>query len=102
MHGGLALDAPHDPRSRKPYPKRARANLAAHLDAAGNFEKPTLVAINQFGTNSPEELQVVHDFCLFLRRLQLDCQTFSRQGGEGAIDLAEKRGRGDLRPGRPL
>ncbi|WP_435017375.1 formate--tetrahydrofolate ligase [Tundrisphaera sp. TA3] len=87
MHGGLALDSLTlpDPSAVE----RGLENLAAHLDAARQFGKPTLVAINQFGTDSPEELRVVHDFC---ERQGVGCSTadvFAR-GGDGAIDLARK------------
>src|SRR3954447_11124937 len=47
MHGGVTLDA-----LSRPDPsavERGLENLAAHLDAAAKFGKPTVVAINQFG-----------------------------------------------------
>ena len=87
MHGGVGLDAltTADPKAVE----RGLDNLAAHLDAAQNFGRPTLVAINQFGTDSPEELQVVHDFC---RARGVGCSTANMfaQGGAGAIDLAHQ------------
>jgi formate--tetrahydrofolate ligase len=87
MHGGSALDA-----LTTPDPKAVEQgldNLAAHLDAAKNFEKPTLVAINQFGTDSPEELQIVHDFCQ-ARGVACSTANLFALGGDGAVDLAQK------------
>jgi formate--tetrahydrofolate ligase len=64
-------------------------NLDAHLDGAAHFGKPMLVAINQFGDDTPEELEVVHAYC---KSRKVPCSTadvFAR-GGAGATDLAEK------------
>ena len=87
MHGGLALDALTTVDTRAV--ERGLDNLAAHLDASKHFEKPTLVAINQFRADSPEELQVVHDFCQARGVLCSTANVFEH-GGQGAIDLAEK------------
>ncbi len=57
MHGGLALDALTTPDPAAV--ERGLDNLAAHLDAAAQFGKPTLVAINRFGTDTADELAVV-------------------------------------------
>ena len=88
MHGGVALDAltVPDPSSVE----RGLDNLAAHLDAAAHFDKPTLVAINQFHTDTAEELKVVHDFLPGPQRPLRHGLTSSARGGTEAIDLAEK------------
>jgi formate--tetrahydrofolate ligase len=99
MHGGLALDALTTPDPEAVA--RGLNNLAAHLDAASHFGKPTLVAINKFGTDSPEELAVVHEYC---HSRGVPCSTadvFAR-GGEGAVDLAEKVVEAALDPGSIL
>ena len=87
MHGGLALAD-----LTRPDPEavgRGLENLAAHLDAAAHFEKPTLVAVNRFGTDTPEELQVIHDYCRDRGVVSSTADVFGR-GGEGAIELAGK------------
>jgi formate--tetrahydrofolate ligase len=99
MHGGLALDS-----LTTPDPQAVECgleNLAAHLEAAKNFEKPVVVAINQFGTDSPEELQVVHDFC---QAQSVACSTANMfvNGGDGAIDLAQKVVESTSGPNSPL
>jgi formate--tetrahydrofolate ligase len=87
MHGGVALDALTTPDPAAV--ERGLENLAAHLDAAAHFGKPTLVALNQFLTDSPEEMAVVHAFCKARNVLSSTANVFG-QGGEGAIDLAHK------------
>ena len=87
MHGGVALDDLTRPDSQAVG--RGIANLAAHLDAARNFGKPTLVAINKRGEDTPDELEVIHNFCRDRGCPSATADVYS-QGGEGAIDLAEK------------
>lgn len=87
MHGGSGLDAltQADPGAVE----RGLENLAAHLDSARHFGKPTLVAINQFASDSPDELAVVHQFC---EGRGVPCATANvfGAGGKGATALAEK------------
>jgi formate--tetrahydrofolate ligase len=87
MHGGLPQDALTIPDPSAV--ERGLENLAAHLDAAAHFGKPTVVAINQFTADSPEELQVVHDFCAG-RGVACATANVYAHGGEGAIELARK------------
>lgn len=86
MHGGVALDAlTHpDPEALK----LGLENLAAHLDSAQQFERPVIVAINQFINDSPEELALVHEFC---QSRGVPCATANvfGEGGAGATTLAE-------------
>ena len=61
MHGGVPLD-----ETKEPNPgavERGLVNLAAHLDSAAHFGKPTLVAINQFFSDTLEEQAIVHAYC---------------------------------------
>ena len=51
MHGGVELDALKE--SDPAAVERGLENLAAHLDSAAHFGKPTVVAINQFGIRHP-------------------------------------------------
>jgi formate--tetrahydrofolate ligase len=87
MHGGVALDALTTPDPEAV--DRGLANLAAHLDAAQNFAKPTLVAINQFTSDTPEELAVVHEFCKARGVSSATANVFG-EGGAGAVELAHK------------
>jgi formate--tetrahydrofolate ligase len=87
MHGGGALDALTTPDPGAV--EQGLANLAAHLDAAQNFGKPTLVAINQFTSDTPEELAVVHEFCKDRGVSSATANVFG-EGGAGAVELAQK------------
>ncbi len=86
MHGGVALDAltHSDPEALS----RGLDNLAAHLDSAAQFERPVIVAINQFINDSAEEMALVHEFC---KARGVPCATANvfGQGGDGATTLAE-------------
>ena len=87
MHGGVDLKELTTPDP--PAVSRGLENLGAHLDAAKHFGKPTLVAINQFGADTAEELAVVHDFCQARGVPSATANVFG-EGGAGAIDLASK------------
>ena len=86
MHGGLALN-----ELTRPDPsavEKGIENLAAHLDSAAHFGKPVIVAINQFGSDTSDELAVVHKFCKSKGIAAATADVFG-QGGAGAIELAE-------------
>ncbi len=87
MHGGVGLDALQESNPRAV--ERGLENLAAHLDSAEHFEKPMVVAINKFGSDTPEEIEVVHAYCAGRGVLCATADVFSA-GGAGATDLAEK------------
>ncbi len=93
MHGGLALDAltVPDPKAVE----RGLENLAAHLDAATNFGKPTVVAINQFGADTPEEL-AGRPRLLPSRGVPSATANVFGQGGDGADRAGREGRRGDL------
>jgi formate--tetrahydrofolate ligase len=75
-------------------------NLAAHLDSATQFGKPVVVAINQFGADTPDELAVVHKYC---EGRGVSCATANvfGAGGAGATELAEKVVEAASRPETP-
>ncbi len=81
--------------------ERGLENLAAHLDSAAHFGKPTVVAINQFGSDTPEEIKVVHDYCAG-RGVPCATADVFGSGGGGAIDLAEKVVAAAAQPETPL
>jgi formate--tetrahydrofolate ligase len=87
MHGGTELDELTRPDAGAV--ERGLENLAAHLDAAENFGKPVVVAINQRGEDTRDELSRIHGYC---EGRGVACATANVyiEGGAGAIDLAEK------------
>jgi formate--tetrahydrofolate ligase len=99
MHGGMPLQ-----ELTSPNPKAVEAgleNLAAHLDAARHFGKPVVVAINQFTTDTPDELAIVHRFCGQRGVSSASADVFGR-GGAGAIELAERVAAAAAQPATPL
>lgn len=87
MHGGLALETLTTPDPAAV--ERGLENLAAHLDSAAHFGKPTIVAINQFSSDTAEELEVVHKYCRGRDVASATANVFGA-GGTGAMELAEK------------
>ncbi len=86
-HGGVDPEAltQSNPRAVE----RGLENLAAHLESAAWFEKPTIVAINRFAGDSLDELKVIHDYC-DARGVACATADVFAGGGAGAIGLAEK------------
>jgi formate--tetrahydrofolate ligase len=87
MHGGVTLAELTRPDGAAV--ERGLDNLAAHIDAASRYSKPILVAINQRGEDTSEELAVIHRFCA---NLGVPCSTANvfANGGAGAEDLARQ------------
>jgi formate--tetrahydrofolate ligase len=86
MHGGAALD--QLTQVDVPTLQRGLENLAAHLDSALQFDRPVIVAINQFHNDSPEELAAIQAYC---QSRQVPCAVANvfGAGGAGATELAE-------------
>jgi formate--tetrahydrofolate ligase len=65
------------------------ANLEKHLENLSWFQVPVIVAINQFTTDTNEELDLVERFC---SKKQVPCAVVDvwGKGGEGGIELAGK------------
>lgn len=99
MHGGVELDAlTHTDVAAV---ERGLGNLAAHLDAATHFERPVVVAINQFSNDSQEELAAIHAFCA-ARGVQCATANVFGEGGTGATELAELVVRAAAQDSKPL
>ena len=75
-----------------PNPEAVRAggsNLKHHIDAVGSFGVPVVVAINRFGSDSPEELQEVMAIASEAgAQATAECSGFAN-GGAGGTELAE-------------
>jgi formate--tetrahydrofolate ligase len=86
MHGGAPLE-----RIGQPDPNavsRGLPNLEKHLENIGKFEQPCVVAINQFPSDTRDEIAVVRDRCASLGVAVVATRPFS-EGGAGAAELAE-------------
>ncbi len=86
MHGGAALDVLTNVDVAAV--ERGLANLAAHLDAAAQFKRPVIVAINQFTNDSAEEIAAVKSFCA-ARGVKCALANVFGEGGLGTTKLAE-------------
>ncbi|MBI1325345.1 formate--tetrahydrofolate ligase [bacterium] len=87
MHGGVTLAELTKPDAAAV--QRGIDNLAAHIDAASQYQKPVLVAINQRGEDTADELAVIHEYC---KGRGVACSTANvfAHGGAGAEDLARQ------------
>lgn len=99
MHGGVPLTELAHPDVKAV--ERGLSNLAAHLDAAGAFGKPTIVAINQRSEDADDELALIHKFCV-ARGVACSTANVYAHGGEGAVDLAKKVMAATAAPGERL
>ncbi|MCI8545567.1 MAG: formate--tetrahydrofolate ligase, partial [Bacilli bacterium] len=65
------------------------ANLKAHICNLKQFEIPIVVCLNQYQTDTEEEIKTLKDICAELQ-VSLEKSTAYVNGGEGAISLAKK------------
>jgi formate--tetrahydrofolate ligase len=87
MHGGKdktqLSDA--DPEAVE----RGLVNLEKHIESVLHFNKQPVVAINQFATDTPDEIAKIQARC---KELNVACAVSSHHadGGKGAIELAKQ------------
>ncbi len=86
-HGGKPLDALKEPDCEAL--QNGLPNLEKHLENIRHFNVTPVVAINRFGSDSDEEIQVIRDKA---EKLGVKCAVSEvwSKGGEGARELAEK------------
>ena len=86
MHGG------HDKSTlAEPDPAAVEAglpNLEKHIESVQQFGKQVVVAINKFGTDTDEEIEIVRRRCEQLG-VPVAISDHHAKGGKGAIDLAK-------------
>jgi len=86
-HGGKSL-----PELKEPDPEavtRGLPNLEKHIENINSFGLPVLVTVNQYTTDSEEEIQAVKIFCESKSVRFEVCDVWGK-GGDGAKALAEK------------
>jgi formate--tetrahydrofolate ligase len=87
MHGGVAkadLGSPNPEAVRK-----GGANLARHLENISKFGVPAIVAINNFYTDTPEEVEVIKEIAAAAGSEAVLC-THWANGSAGTEELAHK------------
>ena len=76
-------------------------NLRTHVENLQKYGLPVIVAINRFPTDTPEELDIVRQFCEEIG-VESSLSEVVARGGEGGLDLAKKIKRiVDETPGTP-
>jgi formate--tetrahydrofolate ligase len=62
-------------------------NLAKHIDTVKQFGLPYIVAINEFASDTPAEVEALQNWC---KEHQMSLSQVWAKGGEGALDLANQ------------
>lgn len=87
QHGGMALE---DLKEENVEAMLAGCeNLAKHIDTVQQFGLPYIVAINEFATDTPNEVKALEEWCEKNGHPMSLSQVWAK-GGEGALDLANK------------
>jgi formate--tetrahydrofolate ligase len=102
MHAGKQLD-----QLAAPDPAAVLAglpNLEKHIENIRTFGEPPVIALNRFGTDAPEEVEVVRRFAES-KGVPFAVSDHFARGGEGALELARMvmaHAESNSRPFRPL
>ena len=87
MHGGVAKN--NLAEVNMDALSRGFENLEKHIENVKNFGLPAVVAINEFPTDTEEELNFVENHCRELGANVARSAVFAK-GGEGGIELAKQ------------
>jgi formate--tetrahydrofolate ligase len=85
MHGGLGKDELAE--ENVDALSKGIENLAKHIDSITHFKLPYVVAINEFPTDTENEVKFIQDWCAENGHPVELSQVWAK-GGEGAIELA--------------
>jgi formate--tetrahydrofolate ligase len=69
--------------------KKGCSNLGRHIRNLSQFGVPLVVGINKFVSDTEEEFQAIRDYCAQFH-VEVSVTSHWANGGEGAVDLAEK------------
>ncbi len=86
-HGGVAVKDLNEPNPEAV--KKGLDNLDKHIENVRLFNINPIVAINQFSSDTEEEIEIVKSHCESVN-VQVAVNSAWADGGEGAKDLAEK------------
>lgn len=87
QHGGVAFEDLKEENVNTML--EGCANLAKHIDTVKQFGLPYIVAINQFDSDTENEIKALEDWCK-ANGHPLSLSQVWAKGGKGALDLAEK------------
>jgi formate--tetrahydrofolate ligase len=85
-HGGVAREDIENPDPAAV--ERGIGNLIKHVESIRTFGETPVVALNKFGNDTDEEIDVVRRACVEINAPFAVSDHFG-QGGEGAVDLAD-------------
>ncbi len=86
MHGGVPKDKVNE--TNLEALRSGLANLGKHVENLRKYGLPVVVAINRFPSDTPEELELVRDYCRQLGVSAAVSEVVAR-GGQGGVELAE-------------
>ena len=86
MNGGMAKDALSEENTEAV--KAGFANLARHVENIRKYGIPAVVAINEFVTDTAEEIAVLRELCAKID-VPVELASVWADGASGGIDLAE-------------
>ena len=87
MHGGLQKEELKNENIEAL--KKGVANLKRHINNIKKFGLPVVVAINQFISDTKNEISTIEKECKELNVEAIECSHWTN-GGEGATSLAKK------------
>lgn len=101
MHGGVPKTELKTPNVEAV--KKGLCNLEKHIENVKKFGVPTVVAINIFAQDTPEELEAVREHCA-KHGVNVALSDVFARGGEGGVELAREvvalaeSGQADFKP----
>ncbi|WP_370458999.1 formate--tetrahydrofolate ligase, partial [uncultured Faecalibaculum sp.] len=87
QHGGVAFEDLGT--ENVPALQAGIANLEKHIETVKAFGLPYVIAINEFSSDTPREIEALQTWCEENGHPMSLSQVWAK-GGEGALDLAEK------------
>ncbi len=85
MHGGMAKADLSTPSVAAL--ERGFENLAVHIENIAKFGVPSVIAVNKFVTDTPEEIELLQRLCELKGAKAVLCEGWGK-GGEGMTELA--------------
>ncbi|HPA56632.1 MAG TPA: formate--tetrahydrofolate ligase, partial [bacterium] len=86
FHGGVKLKSLTDPNVAAV--EKGFANLKKHIENMRSFNRPVVVALNRFGSDTTQEIEMIKDLVKEAGSQCFEANVWS-QGGNGGIDLAK-------------
>jgi formate--tetrahydrofolate ligase len=100
MHGNVAIE--DIKKKNLDGIRRGFANLDKHIDNMKSFGQSVVIALNKYGFDSDDELEVIRTHCHEMGVGFALNESFAK-GGEGAVELAEEVAKWiDKKPSNPL